>query len=72
MGINQTKYKVFLQMDSQARVLAPFTINNIEVQNTILVAEAIIVGEVPSSYINVPQGSDITDPPVDPLNFYGN
>lgn len=72
MGINQTKYKVFLQMDSQARVLAPFSINNIEVQNTILVAEAIIVGEVPSSYINVPQGSDITDPPVDPLNFYGN
>lgn len=72
VGINQTKYKVFLEMDSQARVLAPFSINNINVQNTILVAEAIIVGEVPSSYINVPQGSDSTDPPVDPLNFYGN
>ena len=72
MGINQTKYKVYLQMDSQARVLAPFSINNIEIQNTILVAEAVIVGEVPSSYINVPQGSDVTDPSIDPLNFYGN
>ena len=72
MGINQTKYKVYLEMDSQARVLAPFAINNINVQNTILIAEAIIVGEVPSSYINVPQGSDTTDPPIDPLNFYGN
>ena len=28
-GINQTKYKVFLEMESQARVLAPFSINNI-------------------------------------------
>lgn len=58
-GINQTKYKVFLEMDSQARVLAPFSINNINVQNTILVAEAIIVGEVPNSYINVPKESAI-------------
>jgi hypothetical protein len=59
-------------MDSQARVLAPFSINNIDVQNTILVAEAVIVGEVPNSYINVPQGSNVTDPAIDPLNFYGN
>lgn len=65
MGINQTKYKVFLQMDSQARVLAPFSINNIEVQNTILVAEAIIVGEVPEAYINVPEESAI-----DATNFF--
>lgn len=57
MGINQTKYKVFLEMDSQARVLVPFSMNNINVQNTILVAEAIIVGEVPQSYINVPKES---------------
>jgi len=65
MGINQTKYKVFLQMDSQARVLAPFSINNIEVQNTILVAEAIIVGEVPQSYVNVPK-----DGMLDATNFF--
>lgn len=65
MGINQTKYKVFLMMDSQARVLAPFSINNIEVQNTILIAEAIIVGEVPNSYINVPPGSAM-----DATNFF--
>lgn len=62
-GINQTKYKVYLEIDSQARVLAPFSINNINVQNTILVAEAVIVGEVPDSYINVPEESilDATD-----------
>lgn len=65
MGINQTKYKVYLQMDSQARVLAPFSINNIEIQNTILIAEAIIVGEVPEAYINVPEESAI-----DATNFF--
>lgn len=65
MGINQTKYKVYLQMDSQARVLAPFTINNIEVQNTIMVAEAVIVGEVPEAYINVPE-----DTAMDATNFF--
>ena len=64
MGINQTKYKVYLEMDSQARVLAPFTINNINVQNTILVAEAIIVGKVPNAYINVPE-----DGVLDSTNF---
>lgn len=72
MGINQTKYKVYLEIDSQARILAPFNLKNINVQNTILVAEAVIVGEVPNSYINVPQGTE-TDPSIiDPLNFYGN
>lgn len=64
MGINQTKYKVYLEIDSQARVLAPFSINNINVQNTILVAEAIIVGEVPNAYINVPK-----DTAMDSTNF---
>ncbi|QOX62468.1 sporulation protein YunB [Anoxybacterium hadale] len=65
MGINQTKYKVYLEMDSQAKVLAPFSINNIDIQNTILIAEAIIVGEVPNSYINVPPGSAM-----DATNFF--
>ncbi|MDF3002214.1 MAG: sporulation protein YunB [Bacillota bacterium] len=67
MGINQTKYKVYLEMDSQAKVLAPFSINNIDVQNTILIAEAIIVGEVPNSYINVPPGSAM-----DATNFFAD
>ncbi|MDD4564260.1 MAG: sporulation protein YunB [Eubacteriales bacterium] len=65
MGINQTKYKVFLVVDSQARVLAPFSINNINVGNTILIAEAIIVGQVPDAYISVPPGSAM-----DATNFF--
>lgn len=59
-GINQTKYKVFLELNSQARILAPFSMNNIQVENTILLAEVIIVGDVPDSYIFVPE-ADILD-----------
>lgn len=65
MGINQTKYKVFLVVDSQARVLAPFSINNINIGNTILIAEAVIVGRVPDAYINVPPGTAM-----DATNFF--
>lgn len=57
-GINQTKYKVFLDFESQAKVLIPFSISNINVNNTILVAEAIIVGKVPQTYIQVPNVSE--------------
>ncbi|HWQ77279.1 MAG TPA: sporulation protein YunB [Anaerovoracaceae bacterium] len=71
MGINQTKYKIYLEMDSQARVLAPFTINNIEVQSTILVAEAVIVGEVPNAYISVPK-EDALDSTNFVTDFVGN
>lgn len=53
-GINQTKYKVYLDFNCQAKVLVPFTSNLLDVNNTILVAEAIIVGRVPESYVNVP------------------
>ncbi len=59
-GINQTKYKVFLNFDSQAKVIVPFTLNIVEVNNTILIAEAIIVGRVPQSYVNVPENK-LTD-----------
>lgn len=59
-GINQTKYKVYVTFVSQARILAPFSSNTIVVENTILIAEAIILGKVPQSYVNVPK-EDILD-----------
>lgn len=54
-GINQTKYKVYVVMETEARVMAPFSSSVIEVKNTILIAEAIILGKVPQSYVQVPQ-----------------
>ena len=54
-GINQTKYKVYLVVKSKAKVLVPFSSNNIDLETVLLVAETIIVGDVPQTYVNVPE-----------------
>ena len=37
--------------------MAPFSMHHIEVESTILVAEAIILGKVPESFVQVPKES---------------
>lgn len=59
-GINQTKYKVYIDLVSEVKVLAPFAEDTFRVSTTVLVAEAIIIGSVPGSYVNVPE-EDILD-----------
>lgn len=59
-GINQTKYKVYIKLKSQVKVLAPFSSDTIDTVNTILIAEAVILGTVPDSYVQVPK-EDILD-----------
>lgn len=59
-GINQTKYKVYITLDSSVRVLQPFAADTINIKSKVLIAEVVIVGEVPSSYVNVPK-DDILD-----------
>lgn len=59
-GINQTKYKIYIELDCRIRVLAPFSSNMFDTSSTILVAEAVILGEVPNSYVEVPK-EDILD-----------
>ncbi|WP_312652763.1 sporulation protein YunB [Aminipila sp.] len=54
-GINQTKYKVYLSLTSKVRVMAPFSSKTLEVHNVVLVSEAVILGKVPNSYVNVPE-----------------
>lgn len=54
-GINQTKYKIYLKVESQAKVLVPFSTNDIQVETELLVVETIIIGDVPQTYIRVPK-----------------
>jgi len=53
-GINQTKYKVYVILTCQVQVLAPFSDQTIDVEKTILVAEAVILGRIPETYVVVP------------------
>jgi sporulation protein YunB len=54
-GINQTKYKVYLTLNSKVRIMAPFSSQNLEIKNVVLVSEAVILGQVPNSYVVVPK-----------------
>ena len=56
-GINQTRYCVYCAINSQVRILAPFTDKVSEINRRFLLAEAIIVGDVPGNYVEVPKES---------------
>ena len=62
-GINQTKYKIYIELGCRIKVLAPFSSRTICTSSTILIAEAVILGDVPDSYVEVPKEDilDVTD-----------
>lgn len=53
-GINQTRYKIYITVNVDMRVISPVTTSTITVNNNVLIAEIVIVGEVPDSYMNFP------------------
>jgi sporulation protein YunB len=59
-GINQTKYKIYMEVINTAKVVVPFSENQIQAETTLLIAEAVILGEIPDSYVQVPD-RDILD-----------
>lgn len=62
-GINQTKYKIYINIESNVRVLQPFSAESFKITNKMLISEVVIIGEVPDSYVNVPKEDilDVTD-----------
>jgi sporulation protein YunB len=54
-GINQTRHKIYLAVDTQVRIVLPLASDVVDVNTRIPIAETIIVGEIPQSYIFVPE-----------------
>ena len=52
-GINQTLHRVYLQINCEVSVLTPYNNINEEISNQVLIAESIIVGNIPSTYYNL-------------------
>ena len=52
-GINQTLHQIYLEITCNMVVLTPYDNVTEKITNKILIAEAIIVGEIPSSYYNL-------------------
>lgn len=57
-GINQTKYKVYLEVCSKVKPLIPFLSDPIEFSSVIPVAETVVVGKVPQTYIGFSGGAN--------------
>lgn len=58
-GINQVRHAILLETTTTMRIVVPTGADTISVRAYVPIAESIIVGEVPSSYINVPQDDDL-------------
>lgn len=53
-GINQTKYKVYLEVKAKMQAYISIARVKVDVTDTLPIAETIIVGPTPNSYIEVP------------------
>lgn len=51
-GINQTLHRVYLQVKCSVNILTPFEDISKDITNQVLLAENVIVGNIPSTYYN--------------------
>ena len=58
-GINQTRHKVYMTVTAWIRVVIPTQAREIEVSNNLLLAESIIVGSVPESFVGYNPDGDV-------------
>lgn len=54
-GINQVKHQIILEVRVQIDVMLPWEVQSTEVLSEVLIAETILVGKVPDTYLNLNQ-----------------
>jgi len=52
-GINQTLHKIYLDVSCNVRILTPFDSVDEKITNQVLLAESVIVGNIPDAYYNL-------------------
>lgn len=52
-GINQTIHKIYVDIDAFVKIITPLGSFEKDIKSTVLLTEAIIVGEVPNTYYNL-------------------
>lgn len=53
-GINQTRHMVYLVATTQVRIVVPLVSQSVRVNTQVPIAEYVIVGEVPNTYVQFP------------------
>ena len=57
-GINQTRHRILLTLTAAMRLVIPTGSSTIETSTQVAVAESIIIGDVPESFVDVSQQDD--------------
>lgn len=57
-GINQTRHRIYVQVLAEIRVILPYSSTTVTVEDRLLMAESIIVGMTPNTFVNV---TDVAD-----------
>jgi len=52
-GINQTRHRIYIEVKTNVRTVAPFVSDVTGFQENVTVAETVIVGEIPDTYYNI-------------------
>lgn len=52
-GVNQTLHRLYLQIETEISILTPFNTIQESITNQLILAENIIVGEIPETYYNL-------------------
>lgn len=60
-GINQTRHKIFLTLRATVSLIIPTGSQLVEVESKIPIAESIIVGNVPQSFVDVTDQDDMLE-----------
>lgn len=55
-GINQTRHRLYLNVCGQVKIIIPLVSDYVDVSYQVPIAETIIVGEVPQTYLNLDLG----------------
>lgn len=61
-GINQTRHLIYFNIKAVIQVAVPLIKENVEVTTTIPLAETIVVGDVPQTYVNMTGGEELIYP----------
>ena len=50
-GINQTRHSIYLEVESDLSVVLPGRTNRFTVTTQVLIAESVLIGDVPETYL---------------------
>lgn len=64
-GINQVNHVVWLNIDTTVQVVVPLFSDQVQVKRKVILIDKVISGQVPPSYVNVPQSSILDVAPAD-------